>query len=182
VRLVPARHPPHKAGLSIAPAERRAAWLEASVADRPGLVVDRRELGRDGPSYTADTLEAMAAEAPGALDLWFILGADQLEGFPTWSGPERILAVARLAVAARRGAAETGPRQLADRVAPGRADILAMPEIDISSSLIRARMAAGQPVGHLVPLAVEAALRREGLVPSRPYRSERKDPTRPPSS
>jgi nicotinate-nucleotide adenylyltransferase len=170
VRLVPARHPPHKAGLSIAPAERRAAWLEASVADRPGLVVDRRELRRDGPSYTADTLEAMAAEAeaPGALGLWFILGADQLEGFPGWRDPDRILAIARLAVAARRGAADTGLRRLADRVAPCRADLLTMPEIGISSSLIRARMLDGEPVGHLVPSPVEAALRREGLVPSRP--------------
>jgi nicotinate-nucleotide adenylyltransferase len=154
--------------MSIAPAERRASWLEASVEDRPGLVVDRRELERDGPSYTADTLEAMAAEAPGALDLWFVLGADQLEGFPSWHGPERILAVARLAVAARRGVADAGLRHLADRVAPGRADLLAMPEIGISSSLIRARMLAGEPVGHLVPAPVEAALRREGLVPSRP--------------
>ena len=83
VRLVPARTPPHKDAIEIAPAERRAEWLERAVEGRPGLRVDRIELSREGPSYTADTMEAIAAAEPGAL-LWFLLGADQLAGFPTW--------------------------------------------------------------------------------------------------
>jgi cytidyltransferase-like protein len=63
VRLVPARHPPHKDRDAVAPVERRAAWLEEAVAGRVGLVVSRCEIAREGPSYTADTLAAMAAAA-----------------------------------------------------------------------------------------------------------------------
>jgi nicotinate-nucleotide adenylyltransferase len=180
VRLVPAHRPPHKPGVAIAPAERRAAWLEEAVAGRPGLVVSRVELERDGPSYTADTLEAMAADEPG-VRLWFVLGADQLEGFPGWHDPERILRLARLAVVGRGGVDAAALAALADRVAPGRADLLDVPPIGVSASMIRARMAAGVPVGHLLPGPVERALVRDGLVPS-PSVEPRKEPPRPRSS
>ncbi len=165
VRLVPAGRPPHKDDPAVAPAARRAAWLERAVAGRPGLVVSRLELERDGLSYTADTLEAMAAAEPG-VRLWFILGADQLAEFPTWRAPERILAAARLAVVARGDVAQRDLDVLAQSVAPGRADIVAVPVIGISSSMIRERIAAGLPIGHLVPPEVEQALLDEGLVPS----------------
>ena len=156
VRLVPARTPPHKPGGAHAGGDRRAAWLEAAVAGAPGLEVSRIELEREGPSYTADTLEAMAAAEPGAL-LWFILGADQLAGLPGWRDPERILAAARLAVVPRAG---HDVRALAERVAPGRADLLEVPEIGVSSSMIRERIAEGLPIRFLVPPAVEESLRR----------------------
>ena len=183
VRLVPARTPPHKDGVGIAPAERRAEWLERAVERRPGLAVSRVELSRPGPSYTADTMEALAAEQPGA-ELWFLLGADQLAGFPGWREPERILAVARLGVVDRsgEGEGETALATLAERVAPGRHDLLDVPRIDVSSSMIRRRIAAGEPIGHLVPAPVEEALAREGLVPSRRPTEQRKDPSRPRSS
>lgn len=169
VRLVPAGRPPHKDDPAVAPAARRAAWLERAVAGRPGLVVSLLELERDGLSYTADTLEAMAEAEPG-VRLWFILGADQLAEFPTWRAPERILAAARLAVVARGDVAQGDLDVLAESVAPGRADIVAVPVIGISSSMIRDRIAAGQPVGHLVPPEVEQALIAEGLVASPDHR------------
>jgi nicotinate-nucleotide adenylyltransferase len=178
VRLVPACTPPHKPGGAHAGGDRRAAWLEAAVAGAPGLEVSRIELEREGPSYTADTLEAMAAAEPGAL-LWFILGADQLAGLPGWRDPERILAAARLAVVPRAG---HDVRALAERVAPGRADLLEVPEIGVSSSMIRERIAEGLPIRFLVPPAVEESLRREGLVASPEPVPERKDPSRPRSS
>jgi len=165
VRLVPAGRPPHKDDPAVASAERRAAWLERAIADRPGLVVSLIEVHRDGPSYTADTLEAMAAAEPG-VQLWFILGADQLAEFPNWKAPERILAAARLAVVARGDVGQGDLDTLAQGVAPGRADIVAVPVIGVSSSMIRERMAAGRPIGHLVPREVEQALIAEGLVPS----------------
>ncbi len=180
VRLVPARHPPHKEGVAVAPAEDRAAWLEEAVAGRPGLVVSRIELEREGPSFTADTLDAMAAAEPG-VRLWFVLGADQLAGVPSWHDPPRILAAARLAVVAREGVDDAELRELAARVAPGRADVVDVPAIGVSSSLVRARIAAGEPVGHLLPPAVEAALVRGGLVPS-PSTRRLKETQRNPSS
>lgn len=178
VRLVPAREPPHKPAGAPAPAARRVALLEAAVAGEPGLEVSRVELERPGPSYTADTLEAMAAAEPGA-ELWFVLGADQLAGLPGWRDPRRILAAARLAVVPRAG---HDARALAARIAPGRADVLDVPEIGVSSSLVRARLAAGEPIRFLVPAAVEESLRREGLVASAESGNQRKDDSRPRSS
>lgn len=181
VRLVPASRPPHKEGRAIAPAERRAAWLEEAVSGVPGLVVSRVEIERgEGLSFTADTLEAMAAADPGR-PLWFILGADQLRDFPAWYAPERILAAARLAVVARGEGERAELERIAAAVAPGRADVLDVPRIDVSSSMIRARMAAGTPVAHLLPAPVAEALRREGLVPLPPL-TRRKEPSRPRSS
>lgn len=159
VRLVPAREPPHKPPPRLDP-ERRAALVAAAVADHPGLTLSRAELDRPGPSYTVDTLEAMAAADPAA-ERWFVLGGDQLLGFPGWRRPERILELARLAVTVRDAEARAGLEDHAARVAPGRVDWVEMPEIGVSSSLVRARLAAGQPVRYLVPSAVEAMLRGE---------------------
>ena len=178
VRLVPARVPPHKPTGAQTAADTRAWWLERAVAGTPGLEVSRAELDREGASYTADTLEAMAAEEPGAL-LWFILGADQLADLPRWRDPQRILAAARLAVVPRAG---RDVRELAAEVAPGRADVLDVPEIGVSSSMIRERIAAGLPIRFLVPPEVEESLRREGLVASHGSSAQRKDHSRPRSS
>jgi nicotinate-nucleotide adenylyltransferase len=181
VRLVPAREPPHKPHEPRSDAARRMEWVELAVADQPGLVASAIEMERPGPSYTADTLEAFAAAEPGAL-LWFVLGADQLEGFRGWRDPGRILAAARLAILSRGGRPRAGLEELAARVAPGRADWVEVPEIGVSSSMIRARIAAGQPIRNLVPRPVEEALRRGGLVASPPEDELRKDPSRPRSS
>jgi nicotinate-nucleotide adenylyltransferase len=178
VRLVPARTPPHKTAGEQTEPDLRAAWVEAAIAGAPGLELSRVELDREGPSYTADTLEAMAAAEPGA-ELWFILGADQLAGLPRWRDPRRILAAARLAVVPRAG---HDARALAGQVAPGRADVLDVPEIGVSSSMIRERVAAGLPVRFLVPPEVEKSLRREGLVASPRASIAKEDPSRTRSS
>jgi nicotinate-nucleotide adenylyltransferase len=184
VRLVPTRIPPHKdadGALARADPERRVRWLERAVAGRAGLAVSRLELDREGPSYTADTLEAMAAAEPG-LQLWFIAGADQLPEIPQWHDPQRILAAARIAVVPRGGRDRRALEPIAEAVAPGRVDWVDIPEIGISSTMIRERIAAGRPIRFLVPPEVEDALADEGLVPSDADPSRRKDPSRPRSS
>lgn len=94
------------------------------------------------------------------------MGADQLLGLPTWREPESILDLARLAVVPRGRADPEELSVAAQDVAPDRVDWVVMPEIGISSSLIRRRMEDGRPITHLVPAAVERELRRAGLVPS----------------
>jgi nicotinate-nucleotide adenylyltransferase len=160
VRLVPARRAPHKPAPRL-DAELRARLVAAAVADQPGLALSRLELDRPEPSFTVDTLEALAAAEPGA-ELWFLLGADQLVGFARWREPQRILDLARLAVAARAGRRRPELADVASRVAPDRVDWVEMPEVDISSSLVRDRLARGQSLRELVPAAVEALLREEG--------------------
>jgi len=95
------------------------------------------------------------------------MGADQLLGLPAWRAPGRIVELARLAVVPRGSAESEELAAAAEAIAPGRVDWVSMPEIGISSSMIRRRMADGRPVDHLVPAAVAKRLRRAGLVASR---------------
>jgi len=165
VVLVPAGQPPHKPSGPTFSAELRLRLLAAAVEAEPGLAVSRIEIDRPGPSFTADTLEAIAAAEPGAR-LWFILGADQLVMLGTWRDPERILAAARLAIAPRAGVGAVEAEALAATIAPDGVDWLASPLIGISSSMVRERLTAGRPIRWLVPPAVEEVLRGEGLLAS----------------
>lgn len=139
------------------PADVRVRMVEVAVDGHPALRCSDIELRRDGPSYTADTLEQIRREHPGA-HLWFILGGDRLEGLPGWHQPHRILAAARLAVVTRAGEDAQHLRDTAERVAPGGVDVLTVPHIGVSSTMLRQRMAEGRPVRYLVPAGVESLI------------------------
>jgi nicotinate-nucleotide adenylyltransferase len=138
----------------------RVAMVTAAIEDHPGWRCSRTEIDRPGPSFTVDTLQEITeTEHPAAL--WFVMGADRLDGFPEWHAPERILSLARLAVISRGGVTSTDLQIVADRVAPGRVDILTAPEVDVSATMVRERLAAGAPVEYLVPDGVARLLARE---------------------
>jgi nicotinate-nucleotide adenylyltransferase len=146
--------------------ELRAAMVDAAIADHPAWRCSRTEIDRPGPSYTADTMAELALQYPGA-ELWFVMGADRLVGFADWHEPGRILSVARLAVISRGGVEVPALRATATAVAPGRVDVLEAPEVDVSSTMIRERLAAGAPVEYLVPEGVArllATARDDGVV------------------
>lgn len=161
VRLVVCARPPHR-GEGWLPPETRLQLVAQATAAYPKLVASRVELDRPGPSYTLDTLDAFVAHEPETA-FWLILGADQLASFAQWRGPERIVGLARLAVASRDGARTADLLAVADRVAPGRVDWLEMPTVGISSTMIRERIASGQPVRHVVSPPVDDLLAAEGL-------------------
>ena len=100
VLFVPAGQPWRKAGRIVAPAQHRLAMLRLALDEEPAFRVETLELERPGPSYTADTLEAVAEARPGD-ELFFIVGEDALADLPNWVRPERILELATLAVARR---------------------------------------------------------------------------------
>jgi len=159
VLFVPAGQPWRKAGRIIAPAEHRLAMLRLAISDDSAFRVETLELERPGPSYTADTLEALGAARPG-VELFLVLGEDALADLPNWVRPERILELATLAVARRAGAPE-GERQL-----PGlreRLVWLKMPLVEVTATEVRERVARGEPIGELAPAAVEAYIREQGL-------------------
>lgn len=139
VLLMVAAQQPLKAGHGLG-ADDRLAMVERAVAGLPGLVADGRELRRAGPSYTVDTLRELRVEHPDA-DLVLILGADTYAGVARWREPEAIRALARLAVCHRGG----------DAVPPGADLQVDVPRLDISSTTIRARLAAGLGVRGWVP-------------------------------
>jgi nicotinate-nucleotide adenylyltransferase len=161
VLLVPVGLAPHKAVEADPGVAHRVAMCEAAVAADERLGVSRADADREGPSYTVDLLRALGGED----DLTFIVGGDMAGSLPTWRDPEGVLALARVAVAERDGVrrADIAERLAGLAGAEERVCFLDMPRLDISSSLIRRRAAAGRPVRYLVPDAVAAYIERERL-------------------
>lgn len=162
VLFIPAGEPWRKSGRTISPAEDRLAMLRLAIEGHDGFGISDIELRRSGPTYTADTLEALAGERLDD-EFYFIIGADALADLPNWHEPERIVAHATLAVAPRDSepadeAAAALPSTLATRI-----QRFVMPRVDISSTDIRARVATGRSIRYLVPADVEKYIRDHNL-------------------
>ena len=165
VLLLPVHTPPHKEAVRDPGVAQRLALCEAAVAGDPRLGVSRAEADVPGRSYTVDTLSRLHDARPED-QLTFIVGGDMASTLPEWREPEAILALATLGVAAREGVGREQVLERLDRELPGAADRIRffdMPRIDVSSSLVRRRLAAGRPVRYLVPDAVADHIEREGL-------------------
>ncbi|MHB8576016.1 MAG: nicotinate (nicotinamide) nucleotide adenylyltransferase, partial [Dehalococcoidia bacterium] len=91
VLFVPAPRPWRKAGRTITPIEQRLAMVRLAIAGNPCFALSTIELGRTGPTYTAETLAGLQAELGAGATLHFILGADALADLPHWHQPERIV-------------------------------------------------------------------------------------------
>jgi nicotinate-nucleotide adenylyltransferase len=163
VLLTPAHIPPHKPTAPDPGSECRLAMCRLAVDGADGVAVCTVELERGGPSYTVDTLRSIHASHPHA-ELTFIVGADVASTLPSWREPRELLELADLAVAARAGSDRAavveavaglrgGPAsEGAGRELPVR--FLDMAEIEISSSMVRRRVAAGESIEELVGPAV----------------------------
>jgi len=164
VLFVPAPRPPHKLDERLAPAADRAAMVELAIAGNPAFALCEIELGRRGPSYTADTLTQLAAEAGRqgvARELFFILSAEALAALPEWHDPARLLEVAQLAVVGRPGWPLPDAALLAATLPGGaasasRVELVETVPVANSSSDVRARAAAGLSIRYLVPPEVAA--------------------------
>jgi nicotinate-nucleotide adenylyltransferase len=166
--FVPAAIPPHKLGRPISPASDRLAMVELAVEGEPATSVSRIELDRAGPSYTVDTVEAMlneAARAKRQIDLTVILSAESFADLPEWHAAARLVELATIAVAPRPGHPLPEPTALADRLPGliGRLAVIHATLPDISASKIRALVAAGRPIDHLVPPRVAAYIEEHHL-------------------
>ena len=164
VLLTPVAVPPHKrAEVDPGPAE-RLELCRLAVAGDERLAVCDIEVVRGGPSYTVDTLRELHARDPED-QLTFILGGDIALGLPEWREPEAVLGLATLAIAERSGAIRADVAERLDEVFPGVASLefFDMPRIDISSSDIRRRVAAGEQIRYLVPDAVADRIEQGGL-------------------
>jgi nicotinate-nucleotide adenylyltransferase len=168
VLVVPAASPPHKPDRAVTPAEVRFALVEAGIAGEERLEASRIEVDRAGPSWTADTVAELASAERAAgrePDLTVILSAESFAGLPTWHEPDRILDLARIAVAPRAG---HPPPDLSDfdRAFPDRRDrvvVFEAPPIDVSASDIRRRAARGESLAGLVPPGVADRIAEDRL-------------------
>lgn len=174
MRFMPAGNPPHR-DETIADAELRLAMVRAAVEGQPGFTVDDREVRREGPSYSVDTLSGLRAEYPQR-SLCLIVGMDAFLGLPKWRQWRELLELAHLVVAHRPGwrAPSMGPlgELLVDR-GTGRINDLhearagciyihAVTQLEISSTELRKVIAAGRDPRYLVPDAVRAVIEQSG--------------------
>ncbi len=161
--LIPTGRAPHKRIEPEPGPDVRLALAEAAVRDVEGVRVSALEVEREGPSYAYRTLELLRDELSGS-DFTFVMGADVAAGLESWRRPERVTELASIAVAARPGVDREAVRAALGRLgAADRARTVAMPEIEVSSSLVRERVAAGRPVRWLVPDQVVEMIAERGL-------------------
>lgn len=157
VFYVPAFQPPHKAGLPGASATQRVTMTRLAIRGNRRFKCLDIETKRKGTSYTVDTLEELTAGIPGT-EFVLILGADSFIDFPAWKSPERILQLASLLVYPRNGF-PLSP----DLPFFRHAEMMAGPSVEVSSTLIRRRVAMGKSIRYLVPDAVDRFIRSHGL-------------------
>lgn len=156
VRWIPVCKSSQKA-TKLAPAVDREAMVRLAIAGEPRFVLDRTELRRGGVSYTLDTVRELAAAEPDTT--WvLILGQDQYAGLHTWRDWRELVARVTLAIANRRDAVATNP-QIAD--VPHQ--LVQLPMMDVSSTEIRRRVAAGESIASLVPPPVASYIARHRL-------------------
>lgn len=179
VHLMPASVPPHREP-PVADATQRAALLRAALAGQDRLVLDARELQREGPSYSVDTLLELRAEIGSERPLVLLVGADAFAGLPSWHRWKELFDLAHVGVLTRPGHEGALPTELRTKIASRRCPsaaalrespagrVLPIPvtPLDISASDIRALLAAGREPRWLVPDALFAAAQL--LAPYRP--------------
>jgi len=180
ILLVPSRTPPHRPAAQEASAFHRFAMVALAAQRDARMLASDVELGRTGPSYTADTLRALHAMGWQRSQIFFLIGADAFAEIATWREYPTVLDLAHFVVCNRPGTpASTMPARLpalADRMVTVRDGSAAPPAPsaptvylldastpDVSSTEVRARARAGRPLAGLLPSEVEAYIRRHGL-------------------
>jgi nicotinate-nucleotide adenylyltransferase len=164
VVLIPARIPPHKPVEEEPGPEHRLELCRLAIqGDEHRFEVSDVEIAREGPSYTVDTLNELRSSAPDH-ELFLIVGGDIAAGLPDWRDPERVLSLATLAIAKRRGTSRADVDN-AMRVLRGgeRAQFFRMPQIAISSTMLRERVRAGDSIRYYTPDPVISYIDRHHL-------------------
>ncbi len=165
VLFVPAGQPWLKPDSPVAAAEHRVEMVRLAIADKPYFKLSTVEIERAGPSYTVDTIAQLQGRLGARDELVFILGWDSLAGLPRWKEPSRLIKMCRLVAVPRPGYSAPDLDAL-EALIPGlsqRVTLVDKPEIDISASEIRRRIAHGLSIHHLVPEPVEKYIKQHRL-------------------
>ena len=172
VWFVPTGAPPHKPNRQVSSHDDRRAMVERAIAGNPRFALSAIELERSGPSYSVDTLAQLRREWGESVSMSFIMGWDMLTYLPQWRQPEQVIATLDRIVATHRPGFIADPEEIAqlERAFPGlsgKLAILAAPQVDVSSTEIRHRVASGVPIRYLVSDSVRSYIEEHGL-----YRSD----------
>jgi nicotinate-nucleotide adenylyltransferase len=153
VLVVVARDPWQKHGRVVAPAEQRFEMLVAALDGVAGIEASRIELDRDGPTYTIDTVEQLTA--PGR-ELVLVMGSDVAGALDSWHRVDELRELVTLAIVDRDDAPLADPEGW-------RVVRVGVPRMELSSTDLRRRVAAGEPIEFLVPMPAVRVLRAHGL-------------------
>jgi nicotinate-nucleotide adenylyltransferase len=175
VRLIPSFLPPHRTEPSSSPAA-RLSMLQLAIAETSFLSVDDREIKRQGPSYTVDTLKSIREEIGSDRPLILILGIDAFHLLPSWRDWQSLSGLTHIAVMDRPGPQPRLPAQLEDLIRDRQSEPfelvrsphgsicrLSLTQMDISSSKIRQFIADGVPLDYLLPTKVIEFIRKNRL-------------------
>ncbi len=169
VYFVPAGDPPHKRERRLAPVEDRLRMIELAIRGNPAFRVSRADADRPGPHYTLDMVRIFQQQLPPGGELYFLMGFDSLTELPHWHQPVELVAACHLVALTRYNvpldwdyleAALPGIRE--------RVTLLDMPELEIASHQIQARVRAGRTIRYLAPDDVRTYIERQGLYAQAP--------------
>jgi nicotinate-nucleotide adenylyltransferase len=163
ILLVPTGVAPHKTVEDDPGGDVRLEMTMLAAQGNGRVRVSDVEVERDQPSYSYRTLELLADELPEA-DLHLVMGADVAAGLETWRNPERVIELAALGIAERPGSDRSHVDGALERLgAVDRATFIDMPAIEVSSSMVRRRVADGEPIRYLVPDPVAELIAGRGI-------------------
>jgi nicotinate-nucleotide adenylyltransferase len=172
VLFMPVGRAPHREIEDDPGAEIRVEMCERAVAGDERIEVSRLEVERDGPSYTVDTLRELRERSPDDEVFW-LMGGDQAASLPSWREPEEVLSLATVAVVPRTGwHREEVVIRLVKLKGAAQVVFFDMPRIDVSSSMVRRRVAQGKPIRYLVPDTVAELVTERGLYGASPVGAE----------
>ena len=155
ILFIPAGIQPHKQAKKISSPEDRFQMLRLAVRNDSRFDISRLEIDRGGLSYTSHTLRELHDLYPDA-KLYFIMGGDNISDIDSWKNPEEIFALATVAAGRR-------PEYTSEGSFKNKITYFNMPQIEISSTMIRRLVGEGQPVRYLVPDEVEKYIMEKGL-------------------
>lgn len=153
VRLMPTAMPPHKTADEAVTKEQRLEMVRLATQGVDGLTVSSYEVDRGGVSYTFDTMKSLLEEERD-VEFYFIIGGDMIDQLDTWHRVDELMTLIKFV-----GVNRPGWRSDTDYPV----ELIRIPEIDLSSTLIRKRFQENGSVNFLIPSSVEAFIREEGL-------------------
>lgn len=151
VRFMPNAIPPHKETSGTTDAQ-RVRMLELGIDGRSGFSIEMAELARGGVSYTFETMQTLVARETA--DFYFIIGGDSIDALHTWYRIDELVKLVQFVGVRRPGTAAKTHYPV---------ELVASPEVDLSSTVLRKRLANGESVAYLMPESVETYIREEGL-------------------
>lgn len=165
ILFMPSKIPPHKQGRKILPEKLRGEMIQLAIEEETDFYYSDFELKREEVTYTAKTLELLKKQHPEE-SLYFIMGGDSLFQLENWYLPEKILKYAVVLAGSRNGLSSADMQVKAEELSErfsGRIEVFSMPEMNVSSSMIREKLFRGEPVEKYLPPKVYAYITEKGL-------------------